>query len=68
MIDPDRQIDEQTLRIAARPETVWRYWTEPDRMTAWWGQSAELDPSVATTRTGAASSPISHRHRPTPEP
>jgi uncharacterized protein YndB with AHSA1/START domain len=35
---------EQTLRIAASPETVWRYWTDPERMTAWWGAAAELDP------------------------
>ena len=35
---------EQTMRIAARPETVWRYWTDPERMTAWWGAAAELDP------------------------
>ena len=34
---------EETVRIAARPETVWRYWTEPERMGAWWG-AAELDP------------------------
>jgi uncharacterized protein YndB with AHSA1/START domain len=35
---------EQTMRIAARPETVWRYWTDPDRMNEWWGTSALLDP------------------------
>jgi uncharacterized protein YndB with AHSA1/START domain len=35
---------EQTLRIAARPETVWRYWTDPERMVEWWGAAAELDP------------------------
>ena len=35
---------EQTLRISARPETVWRYWTDPDRMCEWWGAAAELDP------------------------
>jgi len=43
MIDPDRRQIEQTIRIDARPETVWRYWTDPRRMCAWWGQSAELD-------------------------
>lgn len=35
---------EQTLRIAARPETVWRYWTDPVRMCDWWGAAAQLDP------------------------
>src|SRR5215218_8345422 len=40
----DSTVVEQTLRIAARPETVWRYWTDPERMTAWWGAAAELDP------------------------
>jgi uncharacterized protein YndB with AHSA1/START domain len=35
---------EQTLRIAAKPETVWRYWTDPERMCEWWGAAAELDP------------------------
>jgi uncharacterized protein YndB with AHSA1/START domain len=35
---------EQTVRIGARPETVWRYWTDPARMCTWWGQAADLDP------------------------
>jgi uncharacterized protein YndB with AHSA1/START domain len=35
---------EQTVRISARPETVWRYWTDPQRMCDWWGASAELEP------------------------
>jgi uncharacterized protein YndB with AHSA1/START domain len=35
---------EQTVHIAASPETVWRYWTDPDRMSDWWGVSAQLDP------------------------
>jgi uncharacterized protein YndB with AHSA1/START domain len=35
---------EQTVRIAASPETVWRYWTEPDRIREWWGTALELDP------------------------
>lgn len=35
---------EQRLRIHARPETVWRYWTDPARMSDWWGTSADLDP------------------------
>jgi uncharacterized protein YndB with AHSA1/START domain len=38
----------QTLRIHARPETVWRYWTDPERMANWWG-AAELDPRAGGT-------------------
>jgi uncharacterized protein YndB with AHSA1/START domain len=34
---------EQTVRISARPETVWKYWTDPQRVCAWWG-AAVLDP------------------------
>jgi uncharacterized protein YndB with AHSA1/START domain len=43
-VTPETREIEQTLRIAARPETVWRYWTDPGRQTAWWGVAAELDP------------------------
>lgn len=35
---------EHTIRIGARPETVWRYWTDPQRMCDWWGVAADLDP------------------------
>jgi uncharacterized protein YndB with AHSA1/START domain len=35
---------EQTVRISASPETVWGYWTDPERICDWWGASAELDP------------------------
>jgi uncharacterized protein YndB with AHSA1/START domain len=35
---------EHTIRISARPETVWRYWTDPERIRDWWGASAQLDP------------------------
>jgi len=35
---------ERTIRIGARPETVWRFWTDPERICDWWGASAELDP------------------------
>ena len=40
----DTKVVEQTLRIQARPETVWRYWTDPQRMCDWWGSAADLDP------------------------
>jgi uncharacterized protein YndB with AHSA1/START domain len=43
-VSDDTATVEETLRIAARPETVWRYWTDPERMCAWWGAAAELDP------------------------
>lgn len=44
MTDADTHTVEQTLRISARPETVWQYWTDPQRMCDWWGAAAELDP------------------------
>jgi uncharacterized protein YndB with AHSA1/START domain len=44
MTEADRTVVEQTLRIDAHPETVWRYWTDPERMGDWWGAAAELDP------------------------
>jgi len=34
---------EQTVRISARPATVWKYWTDPRRMCDWWGATADLD-------------------------
>ena len=40
---------EQTVRIRARPETVWRFWTEPERICDWWGSAAELDPRPGGT-------------------
>lgn len=44
MTETDQLAVEQTLRIEASPETVWRYWTDPARMCDWWGVRAELDP------------------------
>lgn len=35
---------EVEVRIAASPETVFDFFTDPDRMTQWMGRSAELDP------------------------
>jgi uncharacterized protein YndB with AHSA1/START domain len=35
---------EVEVRIAASPETVFDFFTEPDRMIQWMGRSAELDP------------------------
>jgi uncharacterized protein YndB with AHSA1/START domain len=28
---------EQQIRIDAPPETVWTFWTRPDRLCEWWG-------------------------------
>ena len=28
---------EQQIRIDAPPETVWAFWTRPDRLCEWWG-------------------------------
>jgi len=42
--DQSPDVVEQTLRISASPETVWRYWTDPELMCAWWARAAELDP------------------------
>lgn len=35
---------EQTVRIAARPETIWSFWTDPARLAEWWGTEAEVLP------------------------
>ena len=44
MTETNTNIVEQTVRINARPETVWKYWTDPQRLCDWWGAAAELDP------------------------
>ena len=49
MTDAETTVVEQTVRINARPETVWRYWTDPERMCDWWGAAAELDPRPGGT-------------------
>lgn len=33
---------EQSVRIAAPPETVWTFWTEPSRLVEWWAADAEV--------------------------
>ena len=42
--ETNTNVVEQTVRINARPETVWKYWTDPQRMCDWWGAAAELEP------------------------
>jgi uncharacterized protein YndB with AHSA1/START domain len=39
---PVKTTVEQTVRIAASPETVWSFWTEPERLCEWWGVDAEV--------------------------
>jgi uncharacterized protein YndB with AHSA1/START domain len=39
-----RDVVEREVRIAARPETVFPFFTDPDKMTQWKGRDAELDP------------------------
>jgi uncharacterized protein YndB with AHSA1/START domain len=39
-----RNAVEREVRIAARPETVFAFFTDPDKMTQWKGTRAELDP------------------------
>jgi uncharacterized protein YndB with AHSA1/START domain len=35
---------EREIRIAARPETVFEFFTDPEKMVLWKGREAELDP------------------------
>jgi len=35
---------DREIRIEARPETVFAYWTEPARMARWMGRDIRLDP------------------------
>ena len=44
MTETDLRTVEQTIRIEARPETVWRYWTDPDLLREWWGNATGTDP------------------------
>src|SRR5215211_1975428 len=49
LTETDTTVVEQTVRISARPETVWRYWTDPERLCDWWGAVAEVDPRPGGT-------------------
>ena len=44
MKTPTQEVIEVQRRIAARPETVFAYFTDPDRFVMWQGADAELDP------------------------
>ncbi len=41
---PTLRTIEQRVRIAASPETVWSFWTDPARLCEWWGIRAEVEP------------------------
>jgi uncharacterized protein YndB with AHSA1/START domain len=44
MTQPQTDVLERELHIAARPETVFAFFTDPARMIRWMGQNATLDP------------------------
>ena len=41
---PETSVVEHELRVAARPETVFTYFTDPAKMVQWFGAEATLDP------------------------
>jgi uncharacterized protein YndB with AHSA1/START domain len=41
---PETSVVEHEVRVAARPETVFEYFTDPSRMVQWMGAQATLDP------------------------
>jgi uncharacterized protein YndB with AHSA1/START domain len=44
MVPADSEILERSIRIEARPETVFSFFTDPKKMVLWKGALAELDP------------------------
>jgi uncharacterized protein YndB with AHSA1/START domain len=42
--DNTLRIIEQRVRIAASPETVWKFWTDASQLCQWWGIRAEVEP------------------------
>jgi uncharacterized protein YndB with AHSA1/START domain len=47
--DPPATTIERELHVAARPETVFRYFVEPERMVRWMGTTADLEPHPGGT-------------------
>ena len=45
MTTPDTEAVEKEVRIAARPETIFPFFTDPEKMVHWKGTSATLDPT-----------------------
>ena len=39
-----RSAIEREIRVEARPETVFEFFTDPEKMTRWMGREAEIDP------------------------
>jgi uncharacterized protein YndB with AHSA1/START domain len=44
MTQQQNEVLERELHIAARPETVFSFFTDPDKMIRWMGKVATLDP------------------------
>ncbi len=44
MTQQQNDVLERELHIAARPETVFAFFTDPAKMIRWMGQAATLDP------------------------
>lgn len=44
MTPPEDNVVQRELRIAARPETIFAYFTDPTKMIQWMGSKAILDP------------------------
>ncbi|MGH2521923.1 MAG: SRPBCC family protein [Anaerolineales bacterium] len=49
MATPDTDAVEREVRIAARPETIFPFFTDPAKMTRWKGIQATLDPRPGGT-------------------
>jgi uncharacterized protein YndB with AHSA1/START domain len=59
LTEPETGVVVQTMRISAHPETVWRYWIDPERMCDWWGAAVQLDAQEGgTCRVEMAGGPI----------
>ena len=43
-VSHESDVVEKEVRIAARPETIFPFFTDPTKMTLWFGAEAELDP------------------------
>ena len=60
---------DRTVTIAARRETVFRYFTDSERFAAWWGEGSRIEPGPAAPSTSATrtrSSPAGRSWRSSP--
>ena len=46
---PELTTIERTVRIAASPETLWSFWTDPKRLCQWWASDADVVPEPGGT-------------------